>query len=160
MKGANEVNRQYFQQAVLLCLQKALYYAGICSNAAVSYYAQNYAGIIRQGLALWKPGLMNLCWTMNSLSPVTILQETGKNMKVEYCCTLETICHTMPCRLALTDPENMDLNCHCTMRASNNSFCLYALYSLPSTTHAAYSHLVYLLTSCSKPVCLYMQSTE
>jgi len=28
MKGANEVNRQYFQQAVLLCLLKALYYAG------------------------------------------------------------------------------------------------------------------------------------
>jgi len=28
------VNRQYFQQAVLLCLLKALYYAGICSYAA------------------------------------------------------------------------------------------------------------------------------
>jgi len=25
LKGANEVNRQYFQQAVLLCLLKALY---------------------------------------------------------------------------------------------------------------------------------------
>ena len=48
LKGANEVNRQYFQQAVLLCLQKALYYAGICSYAAS--YAQNYAGIIHQGL--------------------------------------------------------------------------------------------------------------
>jgi len=34
LKGANEVNRQYFQQAVLLCLLKALYYAGICSYAA------------------------------------------------------------------------------------------------------------------------------
>jgi len=34
MKGANEVNRQYFQQAVLLCLLKALYCAGICSYAA------------------------------------------------------------------------------------------------------------------------------
>jgi len=30
LKGANEVSRQYFQQAVLLCLLKALYlyYAG------------------------------------------------------------------------------------------------------------------------------------
>ena len=34
LKGANEVNRQYFQQAVLLCLLRALYYAGICSYAA------------------------------------------------------------------------------------------------------------------------------
>jgi len=34
MKGANEVNKQYFQQAVPLCLLKALYYAGICSYAA------------------------------------------------------------------------------------------------------------------------------
>jgi len=34
LKGANEVYRQYFQQAVLLCLLKALYYAGICSYAA------------------------------------------------------------------------------------------------------------------------------
>jgi len=34
MKGANEVNRLYFQQAVLLCLLKALYYAGICSCAS------------------------------------------------------------------------------------------------------------------------------
>ena len=34
LKGANEVNRQYFQQAALLCLLKALYYAGICSYAA------------------------------------------------------------------------------------------------------------------------------
>ena len=34
LKGANEVNRQYFQQAVLLCLLKALYYVGICSYAA------------------------------------------------------------------------------------------------------------------------------
>jgi len=34
LKGANEVYRQYFQQAVLLCLLKALYYAGICSDAA------------------------------------------------------------------------------------------------------------------------------
>jgi len=34
LKGDNEVNRQYFQQAVLLCLLKALYYAGICSYAA------------------------------------------------------------------------------------------------------------------------------
>ena len=47
LKGANEVNRQYFQQAVLLCLLKALYYAPMLH---VSYYAQNYAGIIRQGL--------------------------------------------------------------------------------------------------------------
>jgi len=38
LKGANEVKRQYFQQAVLFGLLKAL------------YYAQNYAGIIRQGL--------------------------------------------------------------------------------------------------------------
>jgi len=56
LKAANEVNRQYFQhfqQAVLLCLQKSLYYAGICPFAA-SYYAQNYAGIIRQGLFLTK----------------------------------------------------------------------------------------------------------
>jgi len=29
LKGANEVKRQYFQQAVLLCWLKALYYAGI-----------------------------------------------------------------------------------------------------------------------------------
>jgi len=29
----HEVSTQYFQQAVLLCLVKALYYAGICSNA-------------------------------------------------------------------------------------------------------------------------------
>ena len=34
LKGANEVNRPYFQQAALLCLLKALYYAGICSYAA------------------------------------------------------------------------------------------------------------------------------
>ena len=34
LKGANEVNRQYFQQAVLLCLLKALYYARICSYTA------------------------------------------------------------------------------------------------------------------------------
>jgi len=34
LKGVNEVNRQYFQQAVLLCLLKALCYAGICSYAA------------------------------------------------------------------------------------------------------------------------------
>jgi len=34
LKGANEVNTQYFQQAVLLCLPKALYHAGICSYAA------------------------------------------------------------------------------------------------------------------------------
>ena len=33
LKGANEVNRQYLQQAVLLCWLKALYYAGICSYA-------------------------------------------------------------------------------------------------------------------------------
>jgi len=51
LKGANEVNKQYFQQAVLLCLLKALYYAGICSYAAcIILYAQNYAGIIHQGL--------------------------------------------------------------------------------------------------------------
>jgi len=59
MKGANEVNRQYFQQAVLLCLLKALYYARICSYAA--YYAQNYAGIIRQGLTL------NVCTIKTSM---------------------------------------------------------------------------------------------
>ena len=47
LKGVNEVNRQYFQQAVLLCLLRALYYAPMLH---VSYYAQNYAGIIRQGL--------------------------------------------------------------------------------------------------------------
>ena len=40
LKGANEVNRQCFQQALLLCLLKALYYTGICSYAA-SYYAQS-----------------------------------------------------------------------------------------------------------------------
>jgi len=34
LKGTNEVDRQYFQQAVLLCLLRALYYAGICSYAA------------------------------------------------------------------------------------------------------------------------------
>ena len=34
LKGTNEVYRQYFQQAVLLCLLKALYHAGICSYAA------------------------------------------------------------------------------------------------------------------------------
>ena len=35
LKGANEVNYiQYFQQAVLLYLLKALYYARICSYAA------------------------------------------------------------------------------------------------------------------------------
>jgi len=34
LKGANEVNRQYFQQAVLLCLLKALYYARKWSYAA------------------------------------------------------------------------------------------------------------------------------
>jgi len=34
LKGANEVNRQYLQQAVLLHLLRALYYAGICSYAA------------------------------------------------------------------------------------------------------------------------------
>ena len=61
LKGANEVNRQYFQQAVLLCLLKALYtyYARICSYAA--YYAQNYAGIIRQGLTL------NVCTIKTSM---------------------------------------------------------------------------------------------
>jgi len=34
LKGANKVNRLYFQQAVLLCLLRALYYAGIYSYAA------------------------------------------------------------------------------------------------------------------------------
>jgi len=34
LKGASEVNRQYLQQAVLLCLLKALYYAVIYSYAA------------------------------------------------------------------------------------------------------------------------------
>ena len=34
LKGANEMNRQYFQQAVLLCLLKVLYYVGICSYAS------------------------------------------------------------------------------------------------------------------------------
>ena len=37
LKGANEVNRQYFQQAVLLCLLGALYYAPMLH---VSYYAK------------------------------------------------------------------------------------------------------------------------
>jgi len=37
LKGANEVNRQYFQLAVLLCLLKALYYAGICSYMCCMY---------------------------------------------------------------------------------------------------------------------------
>jgi len=52
LKGANEVDKQCFHQAVLLCLLKALYYAGKFSYAAciINYYAQNYAGIIRQGL--------------------------------------------------------------------------------------------------------------
>ena len=52
LKGAYEVNRQYFQQAIPLCLLKVLYYAGICSYAAFTYYAQNYAGITHQGLLL------------------------------------------------------------------------------------------------------------
>ena len=52
LKGVNEMNRQYFQQAVLLCLLKALYYAGYAPMLHVSYYAQNYAGIICQGLQL------------------------------------------------------------------------------------------------------------
>jgi len=34
LKGANEVNRRYFQHTVLLCLLKALYFARICSYAA------------------------------------------------------------------------------------------------------------------------------
>jgi len=46
LKGANEVNRQYFQKAVLLCLLKAEY----APMLHVSYYAQNYAGKICQGL--------------------------------------------------------------------------------------------------------------
>ena len=50
LKGANEVNRQYFQQAVLLCLLRAPYYAEYAPMLHVSYYAQNYAGIIHQGL--------------------------------------------------------------------------------------------------------------
>ena len=52
LKGAFEVNRQFFHQAVKLCFLKALYYAGIiyAPMLHVSYYAQNYAGIIRQGL--------------------------------------------------------------------------------------------------------------
>jgi len=41
---------------VLLCLLKSPYYAGICSYAACTYYAQNYAGIIRQGLILLHQG--------------------------------------------------------------------------------------------------------
>jgi len=45
LKGANEVNRQYFQQAVVLCLVKALYYARICSYAACIILCPNYAGI-------------------------------------------------------------------------------------------------------------------
>jgi len=40
------VNRQYFQQAVLLCLLKAEY----APMLHVSYYAQNYAGKVCQGL--------------------------------------------------------------------------------------------------------------
>jgi len=48
LKGANEVNRQYFQQTVLLCLHCImLEYAPMLH---VSYYAPNYAGIICQGL--------------------------------------------------------------------------------------------------------------
>ena len=43
------MNRQYFQQAVLLCLLKALEYAPMLH---VSYYAQNYAGIIRHDLQM------------------------------------------------------------------------------------------------------------
>ena len=49
LKGANEVNREYFQQAVLLCLLRALYYAPMLH---VSYYAQNYSGIFRQDLVV------------------------------------------------------------------------------------------------------------
>ena len=37
LKYVNEVNRQYFQQAVLLCLLKALYYAGYAPMLHVSY---------------------------------------------------------------------------------------------------------------------------
>jgi len=50
MKGANcnEVNRHYFQQAVLLCLLKALLLCwNICYYAACTccVHVQNYAGI-------------------------------------------------------------------------------------------------------------------
>jgi len=51
LKGANEVNR--LQQAVLLCLLKALYYAGICSYAACIILCQK------------------LCWN-NSLTPTAL----------------------------------------------------------------------------------------
>jgi len=33
LKGANEMNRQYFQQAPLLCLLKALYYPHSLCNS-------------------------------------------------------------------------------------------------------------------------------
>ena len=55
LKGANEVNREYFQQAVLLCLLKALYYAGIFSYAACTILCpklcwHNLPGPIRHSL--------------------------------------------------------------------------------------------------------------
>ena len=63
LKGANEVN---CQQAVLLCLLRALYYTGICSYAACTYYAQNYAGINHSicGLALFPghAGTLHVTW--------------------------------------------------------------------------------------------------
>ena len=68
LKGANEVNRQYFQQAVLLCLLKALYlyFAGICSYAACIILCPNYAGIIRQGLSAF-----NWVWWLGSHAHLT-----------------------------------------------------------------------------------------
>ena len=65
---------------------------------------------------LWKPGLMTLCRTMNSLSPVTLLV-------VEDCCTLE-ICHTMPC-LWIT------WNCHCTMVVATAFVSVHCTVCLP-----------------------------
>jgi len=65
---------------------------------------------------LWKAGLMNLCWTMNSLSPVTLLV-------VEDCCTLE-ICHTMPC-LWIT------CNCHCIMVVATTFVSMHCTVYLP-----------------------------
>jgi len=54
LKGANEVNRQYFQQAVLLYYCTMLAKSTVlCWNMLVCcmyHYAQNYAGIIHQGL--------------------------------------------------------------------------------------------------------------
>ena len=70
LKGVNEVNRQCFQQAVLLCLLKHCIMLEYAPMLHVSYYAQNYADIIHQGLAKFEHLLHKLQYIYHGFSEV------------------------------------------------------------------------------------------